>query len=72
MKNKVVAGILALFFGSIGVHKFYLGNVTPGIVYFLFFWTGIPGILALIEGITYLVDSDEAFQARVAAKKFFM
>ena len=32
MKNKVVAGVLAILCGSIGIHKFYLGNIMPGIV----------------------------------------
>jgi TM2 domain-containing membrane protein YozV len=72
MKNKMVAGILAILIGGLGVHKFYLGNIMPGVVYLLFCWTGIPSILALIEGIIYLMDTDEAFQARVEAKKFFM
>lgn len=72
MKNKMVAGILAILCGSLGVHKFYLGNIMPGVVYLLLCWTGIPGILGLIEGIIYLMDTDEAFQARVEAKKFFM
>lgn len=26
MKNKTTAGLLALFLGGIGVHKFYLGK----------------------------------------------
>jgi TM2 domain-containing membrane protein YozV len=71
-KNKLAAGLLAIFLGWIGIHKFYMGNVMPGVVYLLLCWTGIPGILGLIEGIIYLMDTDEAFQARVEAKKFFM
>ena len=72
MKNKVVAGVLGILLGGIGIHKFYLGNIMPGIFYLLFAWTGIPPILGLIEGIVYLVDSEEAFQARVVAKRFFL
>lgn len=33
MKKKNVAGILALFAGSIGVHRFYLGQVGLGLAY---------------------------------------
>ena len=72
MKNKMVAGILGILFGSLGIQKFYMGNIMPGVVYILFCWTGIPSILGLIEGIIYLMDTEEQFQARVAAKKFFM
>lgn len=60
-KSRIVAGILALLLGGIGVHKFYLGNVGLGIVYLIFFWTFIPAIIGLIEGIIYLVQSDEEF-----------
>ncbi len=70
MKNKTTAGILAILLGSIGVHRFYMGHTVPGIVYLLLCWTGIPSILALIEGIMYLMDTDEKFQERVDAKKF--
>lgn len=31
-KSKVLAGILAILFGSIGVHNFYLGNINLGLV----------------------------------------
>lgn len=72
MKNKMVAGILGILVGGFGIHKFYMGNVMPGVVYLLLCWTGIPSILGLIEGIIYLMDTDEQFQARVEAKKFFM
>ncbi len=71
MKSKVAAGIIAILIGGLGIHKFYLGNVLPGIVYILFSWTGIPGILGLVEGIVYLTDSEERFQERVEAKRFF-
>ena len=67
-KNKVVAGLLAIFLGGLGVHKFYLGKPVSGILYLLFFifffWTFIPSIIAFIEGIIYLTMSDEAFNAK--------
>lgn len=64
MKSKVTAGILAILLGSIGVHKFYLGKMGLGVVYVLFCWTGIPGIIGLIEGIMYLTKTEEEFQAK--------
>jgi len=62
-KDRVTAGILAILLGSFGIHKFYLGKVGQGILYLLFFWTAIPGIIGLIEGIIYLTKTDEEFQA---------
>ena len=64
IKNKIVAGILALLLGGIGVHKFYLGQKGKGIMYLLFCWTYIPGILGFIEGITILCSNDENFQIK--------
>ena len=57
-KSRAVAATLALFLGSFGIHKFYLGQVALGILYLLFFWTGIPGFIAWIEAIIYLATSD--------------
>ena len=63
-KNKVVAGILAILLGDLGIHKFYLGKIGWGIVYLLFCWTGIPAIVGFIEGIIYLCTDDETFQVK--------
>ncbi|MEF3355043.1 TM2 domain-containing protein [Paenibacillus sp. GYB006] len=68
MKNKVVAGVLAILLGSLGIHKFYLGRIGWGIAYLLLSWTAIPGFLGLIEGIIYLVKSDEDFNAKYNSK----
>ena len=64
MKNKVVAGILAILLGDLGIHKFYLGKIGWGIIYLLFCWTGIPAIVGLIEGIIYLCTDNETFQVK--------
>lgn len=74
-KDKIAAGLLALFLGALGIHKFYLGRTGPGLVYLLtntvgfavtwmlFFIPNIVlGAMALIEGIIYLTRSDEEFQ----------
>ncbi|WP_291430627.1 TM2 domain-containing protein [Deinococcus sp.] len=31
-QKKLIAGLLGIFLGSLGVHKFYLGNTTPGAI----------------------------------------
>ena len=83
-KNKLVAGLLAIFLGAFGVHKFYLGFKKPGIIMavaggagFLlsFVLIGLPILLAVsavafVEGVLYLTKSDEEFeQIYVVGKK---
>lgn len=48
--KKIVAGILAILLGALGIHKFVLGYSKEGII-------------GLIEGIMYLTKSDEEFVA---------
>jgi len=69
--KRVVAGILAIILGSLGIHKFILGYTKEGIIILLitfvvglftcFLSTWAIGIITLIEGIIYLTKSDEAF-----------
>ena len=59
--KRVVAGVLAIVLGSIGVHKFYLGYTSTGIIELLLGCCGIGGILGIIEGIIYLTKSDADF-----------
>lgn len=70
-KNKIVAGLLALFLGSLGIHKFYLGRMKQGVimvvVFFLgFILLGIPsmiiGIIAFVEAIIYFLKPEDEFQ----------
>ncbi len=67
-RSRLAAGLFALLLGGLGIHKFYLGRVGWGIVYLLFCWTFIPMIVGFIEGILYLVMSDEAFQAKYGVR----
>ena len=67
-KSKTTAGLLALFLGGLGVHKFYLGRMGQGVLYLLFCWTFIPAIVGFIEGIVLLTMSDEAFAKELAAR----
>ncbi len=48
-KDEVLGVLLALFLGSFGLHHFYLRQNGLGILYLLFFWTGIPGFVGFIE-----------------------
>jgi TM2 domain-containing membrane protein YozV len=57
-KSKIAAGLLGIFLGGLGIHKFYLGQVALGILYFLFSWTLIPALVGFIEGILYLLTPD--------------
>jgi TM2 domain-containing membrane protein YozV len=50
-KRKFTAAVLALTLGWIGVHKFYLGETTAGMIYALWCWTGIPLLISIYEAI---------------------
>ncbi len=52
-KNGIVALVLLLFLGSLGIHRFYVGKVGTGILYF--FTLGILGIGALYDLIMLLL-----------------
>jgi TM2 domain-containing membrane protein YozV len=64
MKSKIVAALLAFFLGGLGIHKFYLGEGVAGVIYLLFCWTFIPGIIAFFEFIGLLLTSDQVFDAK--------
>jgi TM2 domain-containing membrane protein YozV len=73
--KKILAGILAIILGSLGVHKFILGYQKEGfillgatVVGYATLCIGIgaifltaTGLIGLIEGIIYLTKSDEDF-----------
>ena len=67
-KSKTTAGVLGLLLGSLGAHKFYLGKIGQGILYLLFCWTYIPGIIGFFEGLHYLTMKEEAFCQKFADK----
>lgn len=60
-RSRITAALLAFFLGAFGAHKFYLGRPGLGVLYLLFFWTLIPGLVAFVEFIIYLCKSDEEF-----------
>jgi TM2 domain-containing membrane protein YozV len=69
-EKKLVAGILGILLGGLGIHKFYLGYTVEGIIMIAVFIVGlflcgipsmIVGIIGLVEGILYLTKADEEF-----------
>ena len=81
-KNKLAAGLLAIFLGGLGIHKFYLGFTGPGLVFLLVNTIGwlvtwimlflpnlVLGVIALVEGIIYLTRSDEEFEQLYVVQK---
>jgi TM2 domain-containing membrane protein YozV len=58
-RSNVTAGLLALFLGGIGIHKFYNGSSAWGIIYIVscFVIPGLSAFVALVEGIVYLCDA---------------
>ncbi|ABB45111.1 TM2 [Sulfurimonas denitrificans DSM 1251] len=70
-KSKIAAALLAFFLGAFGIHKFYLGCNSAGVIMLVLFLVGfvllglpslIIGLIAFIESIIYIVKSDEDFQ----------
>jgi len=52
--DKTALALITFFLGAVGGHKFYVGKYGQGILYLLFCWTGISGLVALVEFIIYL------------------
>ena len=83
--KKVLAGILGILLGGLGIHKFILGYSTEGGIMLAVTLVGsllslctfglsllVPlamGIIGLVEGIIYLTKSDEEFVATYITNK---
>ncbi|PKH49625.1 hypothetical protein CXF68_02485 [Tenacibaculum sp. Bg11-29] len=65
--KKVLAGVLAIVLGALGIHKFILGYTKEGVIMLLVtvltcgFGGMVTSIIGLVEGIIYLTKSDEEF-----------
>ncbi|KLT69461.1 MULTISPECIES: TM2 domain-containing protein [Flavobacterium] len=60
--KKVVAGVLAILLGGLGIHKFYLGYTKEGVIQLILgLLCGIGAVIGLIEGILYLIKTDDEF-----------
>lgn len=68
--SHLTAGLLAIFLGSIGAHKFYCRKYTWGIVFVFFAGTSIPFIVGVIEGVCYLLMDDERFNHSIGGTSF--
>jgi TM2 domain-containing membrane protein YozV len=70
--KKLAAGLLGVFFGSFGVHKFVLGYKNAGIIMLVVslaggvvtcgIATGVMSVIGMIEGIIYLTKSTDEFR----------
>ena len=66
-KSRGIAAILAILLGSLGIHYFYIGKPTGGIVYLILTVIScgtIPAILGLVQGIMMLCMSNQEFERR--------
>ena len=65
--KKVIAGILGIIIGGLGIHKFILGYQKEGLIMLLvsvlscFTLSAAMHVIGIIEGIMYLTKSDEEF-----------
>lgn len=70
--KKVLSGVLGIFLGGFGVHRFVLGDTKGGIIRIVITLVtcGFGSLLGLVEGIIYLTKSDEEFvQTYIVQKK---
>lgn len=69
-EKKIPAGVLGILLGGLGIHKFYLGYVTEGIIQILLSLVcGLGALIGLIEGIIYLTKPDDAFVSTYITNK---
>ena len=59
-KSRLVAGLLGIFLGYVGVHSFYLGKIGVGVAQVLatVFTCGLGSLWGLIDGIVILAKKD--------------
>ena len=60
-KSKIAAGLLGIFLGGFGIHRFYLGYTTIGIVQIIVtvLTCGLGAIWGLVEGIMILTGAEQ-------------
>lgn len=66
-KSRGITAILAILLGGLGIHYFYLGKTTGGIVFLLislFTCGSVASLLGLIQGIMILCMNNQEFENR--------
>lgn len=58
-KSRLAAGLLGIFLGGFGVHSFYLGDTTRGVIQILvtIFTCGLGSLWGFIEGIMIIAGA---------------
>lgn len=81
--KKLAAGLVGIFLGAFGIHKFLLGYTTAGVIMLVVSVAGgvvtcgiasfVMGVIGLVEGIIYLTKTPEEFKATYidARKEWF-
>ena len=59
MKSRKTAMLLAIFLGYLGIHRFYLGQIGLGILYFC--TAGMFLVLPIIDIFVWITGSQESF-----------
>ena len=61
--KRVLCGVMGLLIGSLGIHRFVLGDTTGGIlrIVITIVTCGVGRLIGFIEGIIYLTKSDADF-----------
>ena len=65
-KSKGTGIFWAIGLGGIGAHRFYLDETALGILYLCLVWTGVPLVVAIIEGVFLMAKRVEAYNETVA------
>jgi len=60
--NRTVAIVLAATLGVLGLHHLYLGDRRRAVKYAVFFWTGVPVVLAIRDAIRLVLMDQAAFE----------
>lgn len=82
--KKIAAGICGILLGQFGIHKFILGLHTPAVImlvttcfsYILgsclvvpYLGVGVMAVIGVVEGVLYLLKSDEEFYETYAVRR---